>query len=248
MHSEPGFDLITLADKPVARELVVGLAGPDLAALSAIDYLIEQSGAELVGHVRTVGLPDVAVIKDGSPRQPLRIYTDHTDGLTILIGEAIIPIRLVDQFATALGHFIEAFQSITVLHAAPFPHREEEHIPFLAATDGYRDATQGMSLNALPTGLLDGFPGEALLRAMNGSYPPCGIVITPAHMPGPDINAGVTLIEGMNTVLGRSVDVSGLQERAEQMENHFAGLADRITSLRENEMSTRDFPEDRMYM
>ena len=246
----PGFEISVRDDAIVPNDLVVGGAAPDLASLSAIDYLVQESDSEQIGVARTSGLPDIAVITDGEPRHPIRLYRLENYDLTALIAESIVPVWLSDNFARALEDWLSSheFRSISILHGGQFPHSEQQHVPFLVSAGSYRDRLPGKPIDPLPTGLLDGLAGEALLRADEGTFPPTGVIVTPAHLPGPDINAAITLLDGFGSALSKTIDVTGLRERAEQLEAYFEGLADRMEALRERKSPHREFPEDRMYM
>lgn len=98
--------------------------------------------------------------------------------------------------------------------------------------------------------MLDGIAGEALLRGLDDTFPPSGVIVTPAHLPGPDFSGALALLSGLATVHGLAIDDAALRERSEQLREYYEGLVDRMQTLQESDATAanRDFPEDRMYM
>ncbi|GAB3672812.1 hypothetical protein GCM10028856_26640 [Halopiger thermotolerans] len=74
--------------------------------------------------------------------------------------------------------------------------------------------------------------------------------MTPAHPPGPDFDAALTLLEGIESLYPVEIDEGELRRRSEEMHRYYEELADRMTALRQRDQPVRgrDFPEDRMYM
>jgi len=98
--------------------------------------------------------------------------------------------------------------------------------------------------------LLDGVPGEFLDRNLDQRAPAVGALVTPTHPPGPDIDAGLRLLEAVETVYGFDIDLADLEEAAVRTRQFYAELADRMHALQQGEeaVGSRDYPEDRMYM
>lgn len=252
MDETPGFEVVPIDGGRPHETLVAGIASRDLAGLTAVDYLVDTYESTPVAAARTRGLPDIATITDGLPRHPVRIHRVEELDVSILVSEVFVPVALADRFADALADWMEAsgITSVTLLHGGQFPHAEAEHVPFLVATDGYRERFGAAPLEPLPAGMLDGLAGELLVRGLEGAFPPGGVIVTPAHVPGPDVSAALTLLEGLAQAHGLAIDDSELRERSEQFRQYYEGIAERMRALQEAEGSatTRDFPEDRMYM
>lgn len=252
MVETPGFEVAPLEGVRPHETLVAGLASRDLAGLTAVDYLVDTYESTPIAAVRTKGLPDIATVTDGLPRHPIRIHRVDELDVSVLVGEVFIPVALADGFANALGDWLEAsgITSVTLLYGGQFPHEETQHVPFLVATDGYRERFGSAPLDPLPAGMLDGLAGELLLRGLDDDFPPGGVIVTPAHLPGPDVSAALTLLDGLAQAQGLTIDDSELRERSEQFREYYEGIAERMRTLQEAQGSatTRDFPEDRMYM
>lgn len=253
MSADPTFDITVAPDRRPGETLVLGLATPGMAGLTAADYLVRHLESEPVGAVIPDGLPAIAPFEAGVPRHPTRVY-DVLDGpLAVLVGELFIPPWVAGPFADALldwaaGAGIEEF---AVLHGVPFPHGEHEHAVYTVATAGYRERhLDGSDLQPLAGGVLDGVTGELVTRAIDDDRLEVGVYVTPAHPPGPDVDAALLLIEALEGRYGIDIDEAELEALSEQLRRYYNELADRMETLGQADqpIASRDFPEDRMYM
>lgn len=253
MSAHPTFDVTVDPDRRPGDTLVLGLAIPGMAGLTAADYLVRHLESETVGAVVPDGLPAIAPFEAGVPRHPTRLYDLLESPLAVLVGELHVPpwvagpyVDAVLDWATAAG-----VEEIAVLHGVPFPHGEHEHAVYTVATAGYRERRlEGADIQPLAGGVLDGAAGELVTRALDDDVVEVGIYITPAHPPGPDMDAALRLIDALEDRYDIDVDEAELKGLSEQLRRHYSELADRMAALGEADqpIGSRDFPEDRMYM
>lgn len=256
MASDPSFTVESTSQTPPGEQLLVGMAGVGVAGLTAADYLVNNVETEQIGHVRSRNLPDLTPFTNGEPRHPIRLYSTTDSDVTVLISEVALPPWAADPLTDALLDWAGSHDvaEVTVLHGAQFPHREEEHVVYHVATEAYREAhfpSEGdPEIGPLAGGFFDGVIGELLARALDGEGPPTGVLVTPTHMPGPDLDAAVRLLDALAPVCGIGVDERELRDRAEEMKRYFADLADRMQSMQEAEEPTEghDYPANRMFV
>jgi uncharacterized protein len=253
MAREPAFEVRETGDVTPGETLLVGTAGLGVAGLTATDYLVTHVETTQVGHVRTRNLPDITPFSDGQPRRPARLYSTAESDVTILITELFLPVTVSDLWAGAVLEWAaeRGVTEVTALHGAPFPHQPHEHAVYHVATDGYRerhfDGEGGADIEPLAGGFFDGIIGELLSRSLEEEGPPTGVLVTPTHLPGPDFDAAIRLLDALETVHGVETDESELRGRADEMEQYYEELAGRMQTLRE-EQAADDYPNDRMYM
>lgn len=235
--------------------LIVGMAELGVGGLTAVDHCVTHLDSTLVGHVRSRNLPDLTPFSEGVPRQPMRLYSlDGTD-VSVLISEVFLPVWVAEPLADALIETAteQDVEEITVLNGSQFPHRETEHAVYHVATDEYRERhfeADDPELPPMAGGFFDGVISEVLVRGLEGEAPPVGVLITPTHPPGPDLDAALRFLDALETIYDLEVDETELRDRAEEMKRHYEELAQRMQALSEGEPGyrSRDFPEDRMYM
>lgn len=252
MALDPTFEVTVPTDRRPGETLVLGLANFGMAGLTAVDYLVRHLDSEPVGAVVPHGLPAIAPFEDGRPRHPTRLYDVAETSLCVLVGELFVPPAIAQPFAGALLDWARSadIEEVVVLHGVPYPHGEQEHAVFHVATDAYRDARlDDAELAPLAGGVLDGPPGELVIRNLDDGLP-VGVFVTPTHPPGPDVDASIKLLDALESLYAFEVDETELRQLGEEMRQYYAQLGDRMAKLAEGEksVSSHDYPEDRMYM
>lgn len=233
--------------------LVIGQAHFGMAAVTAADYLVRHLPSTHVGHLAPPELPAITPFEEGVPRHHTRLYSLDDTELAVLIGELFIPVGAARTFTDMLLEITteQSISEILVLHGVPFPHGPEEHEIFTVATPEYQQARlAARPFEPLQGGFLDGVVGEIMTRSLAADAPDAGVFLTPTHPPGPDIEAALRLIGATETVYDFDVDETELEELAQNLQEYYEQLADRMTEMSEGVESpgSHDYPEDRMYM
>ncbi|MFC4439692.1 MULTISPECIES: proteasome assembly chaperone family protein [Natrialbaceae] len=253
MTSEPRYEVAVSSDESLEGTLVVGLSNVGLAGLTAVDHLVHRHEFEQIGHVRARNFPTSTPFKDGTPRQPIRLYAAPEHDCYVLTSETVVPVWTAPTFADAVQNFVASseLEEITVFHGVPVPHGPDEHALFFVATPEYRarrlDDTE---IAPLGGGVLDGVPGEFANRSLSGELPPVGTLVTPIHPPGPDFDAALRFLAFLREQYGLAIEDEQLRERSEAMSRYYDELADRIETLGSDGLapSDRNLPVDRMFM
>jgi len=251
---EPSFEVTLTGDVEPGGTLLVGMAGVGVAGLTATDYLVSHVESAQSGYVKTQHLADITPFTEGEPRHPIRLYSATDFDITVLISEVFLPAWSADLLTDALVDWIDTqeFEEITILYGAPFPHSEEEHLVFHVATGAYRArhfAGGDTAIEPLAGGFFDGVISELMVRSIDGDVPPTGALITPTHLPGPDFDAALRLLDSLEPLYGLRVDEAELRKRAAEMEQYYEELAQRLQTLQEGPSHEgQEYPGDRMYM
>lgn len=249
MASESTFEVTVPPDADVGETLLVGVADLGVAGLTAVDYLTSHVETTQIGHVRTGELPAIAPFSEGQPRRPMRLYSSPGTPTSVFVSEVFVPVTAASTLARTLCEWASdnGVREIAVLFGAPFPHSEAEHDVYHVATDAVRERRFADSdIEPLTRGYFDGVVGELVTQGLDEDGPPVGVLVTPAHHPGPDLDGALRLLDGLERVYGVSVDETELRERSEEMKQYYQELADRMQSLQEAQ--PQEYLEDRMYM
>lgn len=232
------------------QTLLVGLSSIGVAGLTTAEYLVRHRESVEIGHVSPEELPAITPFEDGRPRYPTRLYNLTDADLTVLVSELFVPVPAARSFANAVVEWASEgrIENIAIMHGVPVPHGPDEHRVFQVATDEYREQhLEETDIPPLRGGFLDGVPGELISRSMDDRAPPTGALITPAHPPGPDIDAAGLFLDAIDRIYDVAVDRTELQELSEDRKTHYANLAERMSDL-EAEPGRQHYGEDRMYM
>jgi len=253
MARDPQFELDTSPDVDPGQTLLVGLSSVGMAGVTVADHLVRHLDSAEIGHVSPEELPAITPVADGLPRHHTRLYNLTEVDLTVLVGELFVPVRAARSFANCLLEWVSSkrVEEVAILHAVPFPHGPEEHRVFTVATEEYRaERLADADVAGLTGGFLDGVPGELVSASLTGTAPPTGVYVTPAHPPGPDVNAALLLLDAIETVYDVSVDRTELEVLSEEINAYYANLAEHTAAAAESERSAeeREFGEDRMFM
>jgi len=253
MSQEDPFSVEEPTEQASGTTLVVGQSHFGLAGVTAADYLVRHLESTEVGHVTAESLPAIAPFEAGVPRHHSRLYDLDDHPVTVLVGELFVPVPAAREYADAVLEWTSerAIEEIVVLHGVPFPHGPEEHEVFYVATSEFAERRLAdQSLQPLKGGFLDGVVGELVTRGLEETTPDTGVLTTPTHPPGPDVDAALKLLAAVENLYGFDVDETELRESGEQLQQHYEQLADRMAAIAEGEegAGSRDYPEDRMYM
>lgn len=227
--------------------VLAGFSGFGLAGLTAVDYLVDHLELEETGHVRAEGLPTITPFQDGKPRHPTRFYSRPDLDVTVLVGELFVPVSIAEPFSNAVLDWTEAegVEEIAVLSGVPFPHGPNDHRAFYVASDDYAaDHFAGGDADVPPmgNGFLDGTNAALMARGMESDLG-VGVFVTPVHALVPDMEAAIRLLDATESVYDLGIDTEPLQAFAEEVQQHYQNLADRLEDANEEEQ-----PLDRMYM
>lgn len=253
MSSETSFEVDLLPDVEPGQTLLVGVAKPGMGGLTAADHLVRQMDSEEIGLVTPDALPAITPVENGTPRNHTRLYNLVDHDLTVLVGELFVPTWAARSFANTLLEWVEnvKIDEVVFLHAIPYPHEPDEHGVFYVATDPYlQDRLEGTNIDPLGGGVLDGVPGELMSRSLSGDAPPVGVFVTPAHLPGPDVDSALYLLDAVEAVYDVTIDMTDLEDLSDEIRKYYATLSEQVRALEEMEgtVENRDFGVDRMYM
>ncbi|MDG5777737.1 PAC2 family protein [Haloarculaceae archaeon H-GB2-1] len=242
---EPTFHVQQDAAEATTETLIAGFSEFGLVGLTAADYLVDHLEMEQTGHVSTAELPTITPFENGTPRHPIRLFTHQDRPLSVLVSELFVPPAVAEPFSRAL--FEEFAQTelsdVAVMSGVPIPHGPEDHRTFYVATEDYqRKRLAEVDVPPMGSGFVDGVNANLLSRAIDSSLA-VGLFTTPAHAQAPDVDAALRLVETITEVYDLDVDTEPLRSFAEEVQQYYADLAERMERVQEPERA-----EDRMYM
>jgi len=212
-----------------------------LVSTIAASYLVSQLKLKLVGTITAPWLPPVAVVYDGKPLQPVRIYggdkvcgIDGTcDQVYVLMSEFPTPDLGVYPLADALLEWAHArgcreIVSLEGLPAeTPSPESGLERVPIakgrakvwgVASTDRTRAMLEREKVETMGAGVITGISGVLLwLAAQREVDTVC--LLAEAFKEFPDARAAAELVRVIDSMLKMiEVDLGPLMKQAEELE------------------------------
>ncbi len=243
---------VNCPDVDSGQTLLVGLAAPGMASLTAVSHIVDSVESTEIGHISPAELPAITPFEDGIPRHHTRLYDlDNTD-IVVLLSELFVPPFAARPFVEQVTEWAADadISDITMFHPVPYEHAPEDHQVFFVATESYREQRLNGDLQPMNGGMLDGVPGEFLSNSLTETAPPTGVYVTPAHPPGPDVDAALLFLDALESVYDFSVDQTSLENLSQEIKTHYETLGERMAELEAAEQSRddREFYADRMYM
>ena len=234
-----GLPRVKVSDTVDTEGALVISCFPSVSHVSSIvaHYLIERLELKFVGGVLHPNLPPVALVQDGKPMPPVRMYAgkpvcnmERCDNLVVLVSEAPVPPRMCLPLAEVLLEYSHqnGFQAGVLIDA--FSHEQEsghevmdtddsdETMLGIGATDWALEQLKDMDIPLLEAGMVAGMSGvllgEGRRRGLN-------MLCIMAEAAGgiPDARAAARVIERLNRMLPAiELDTEPLLAEAERIE------------------------------
>lgn len=239
-----GLEFNVSSDPDSSESLLVGFSSFGLAGLTAVDYLVDQLDLVQTGHITAAGLPTITPFEEGVPHHPTRLFSREDLDVTVLVGELFVPVFAGEALSKPVLEWTEGedVRDIAVLSGIPMAHSHEEHRTYYVATVDYKQRRLSETdIPPMDRGFLDGSNAALVERGMDSSLG-VGVYLTPVHQQAPDVEAAIRLVETVSEVYDLAVDSGPLRAFAEEIQQYYSGLAERMAAREE------EIPEDRMYM
>ena len=218
------------AAEPTSETLIAGFSTFGLAGLTAVDYIVDHLGLEERGHVAVDQLPTITPFENGTPRHHTRLFSRDGLDVTVLVGDLFIPPVAAEAFSTALLDWTAAndVAEVTVLSGVPIPHGPDGHRVFYVASEDYQERRlSSTELPPMTEGFLDGVNASLMQCGLETDLA-TGILTTPVHSQGPDVEAALRLIEGVRSIYGLDIDTEPLEAFAAEVRNYYEGLSQHL--------------------
>ena len=238
---------VKVSDGAITEGALVVSCFPGVSHVSSIvaHYLIERLELEFVGGVVDSRLPPVALIHEGKPMPPVRMYAgkpvcnmEQCDSIVVLVSEAPIPPNVMLPLSEALLSYSheKGFQAGVLVDS--FSHQQEsghevmdsddtdETLLGIGATDWAIEQLNDMGIPLLEAGMIAGMSGVLLGE---GRRRKLNMLCIMAEAAGsiPDARAAARVIEKLNKLLpAMELDTEPLLEEAERIEAQIKAMVE----------------------
>ena len=238
---------VKVSDGAITEGALVVSCFPGVSHVSSIvaHYLIERLELKFVGGVVDSRLPPVALIHEGKPMPPVRMYAgkpvcnmEQCDSIVVLVSEAPIPPKVMLPLSEALLSYSheKGFQAGVLVDS--FSHQQEsghevmdsddtdETLLGIGATDWAIEQLKDMDIPLLEAGMIAGMSGVLLGE---GRRRKLNMLCIMAEAAGsiPDARAAARVIEKLNKLLpAMELDTEPLLEEAERIEAQIKAMVE----------------------
>ncbi len=218
------FKIIVDKDVPKADVLVAGFPGNGLIGGIASEQLINTLGLEQVASMTSDLFPPTAVIFEGVPRRPVRIFSG--DGFLLAKSDMVIPPELSSSLAeTLVGWAVENdIEEVIIMDGIPSndDHEEGKIWGVLSSHEAEKDA-ETLHLDIIERGAISGVSSEILLSAHENHLKAVGM-LAEGNPDIPDPRSAARLLEKFGRFKDIEVETDSLIESAEQLEKQYSKL------------------------
>jgi uncharacterized protein len=201
--------------------VVVGVPETGLVGTIAASYLVEQLKLPEIAYADSDLLPQVVVVHDSEPKEPIRIF--GKGALAIVVSEVPLTAMLSYELAWELARWTKAKQGKLVVGVTGIPSQDrvesagKETPMVLAVTNdaGVRDSIKAIGAKPFDHGIIAS-TYATLLRRCSSLDVPNLTLLAESYAGFPDPGAAAAALQVLNKLLQTSVDVKPLLEGAEE--------------------------------
>jgi uncharacterized protein len=222
---EETFKIVLTKNIPISNStLIVGFPGVGLISTIAANFIVDSLKMENVGYMRSEKLPPAAVVQEGIPMAPVRIFM--RENLAILLSDFPIPIQIANMMAQTILDWKDSngrFKSIITLEglmAEPTQEIKEIKVFGVGSTVESRERLKKAKINTFDHGWITGVSG---LLLSDGSQAGQEVIclLADANAMYPDARSAAKLVESVDILLPEiKLDLKPLYDEAEKIEGN----------------------------
>jgi len=201
--------------------VVVGIPETGLVGTIAASYLVEQLRLPEIAYVDSDLLPQVVVVHDSEPKEPIRIF--GKGALAVVVSEVPLTAMLSYELASELVSWTKAKQGKMVVGVTGIPSEDrvesagKETPMVLAVTndESVRNSIKAIGAKPFEHGIIAS-TYATLLRRCTSLCVPNLTLLAECYAGFPDPGAAAAALQVLNKLLQTTVDVKPLLDGAEE--------------------------------
>jgi uncharacterized protein len=209
--------------------VIVGIPETGLVGTIAASYLVDHLGLPEIGHVESELLPQVLVVHDSEPKEPIRIFGKGI--LVVVVSEIPLLQRLSYELASELVKWSKSKESkmvigITGLSSEDRVESAGDKAPTVLAVandEGLRRSIKSIGAQPFENGIISSTYATLLRRCTSLGVPNLTL-LAESYAEFPDPGAAAAALQVLSKLLPIAVDVKPLLEGAEEIRLRMRGL------------------------
>ncbi|MFH0863309.1 MAG: PAC2 family protein [Candidatus Altiarchaeota archaeon] len=197
------------------------------------NHLIRQEKMEQIGYIESDKLDAIAVVHDGKPMHPIRIYSKGD--LVVLFSELIIPLNLTHEFSTEVINWFKKIKPKKAILLASIPGVEtsKEHEILAVSTDGQMiEKIKALKIKQMNEGVLTGMSSSLMIKCCCLEIPVTSLMVETTYIP--DVLAAASLMKMLSDILGLTVSIEELTKAGHDIEEKFRENLEQMKIGQEN--------------
>ncbi len=219
------FEIHADRDMPDIEYMVAGFPGMGLIGGMASEQLINTLELEQVASIDCDRFPPTAVIFDGIPRRPVRVFAGS--GMLLAKSDMVIPPVLTAQLAEHIVTYARENGAREAIVFDGIQEREdadeENKVWAIVSSHDAAEKAEEAGIDLIKRGAIAGMSSSLLLHAQQQNIEAIGMLAegTPKL---PDPRAAAKLLQIFASYKNLDIDTSPLIESADQLEQQYAQL------------------------
>jgi len=229
----------------VKKPLLIGFPDTGLVGAIAVSYLVEHLRPEEVGYVDSEDLPPIVPIRNGMPKELIRIYEGR--GYVTIVSEIPIAPGLVRPFAEALLDWVERkkITDVKCFTGVSEPRRIDIEVPkvFVLATrpEIAEQLAKTIDAELFREGFVTGVHAE-ILRLGARRHTNVSMLLAQSHLNYPDPGAAAQILTRLPKLIDEHINVQQLLESEEMVRMQLRDLMRRTSEAMVQKSKEMELP------
>lgn len=217
------YDIILERDPPDVDIMVAGFPGLGLIGGIASEQLINTLNLDQLASLQCDEFPPTAVIFNGIPRRPVRIFGN--DDFMLVKSDMIIPNKLAPSLASWLVEWVKEIgvKEIVIFDGILASESEDKKVWGVLSGHAVEKEAKKFHVDVIDRGAISGISSSILLEAHEKKMMALGL-FAEGNPELPDARASANILAKFSEYTGINIETDTLIESAEHLENEYAKL------------------------
>lgn len=217
------YDIVMERDPPDVDIIVAGFPGLGLIGGIASEQLINTLELDQVASVHCDEFPPTAVIFNGVPRRPVRIFTN--DKFMLIKSDMIIPNNLASSLASWLVDWTKerGIKEMIIFDGITARESEDRKVWGVLSAHGVESEAKKFNVDVIDRGAISGISSSILLEAHEKKLRALGL-FAEGNPEIPDARASASILDKFSEYTGTNIETETLIESAKHLEKEYATL------------------------
>ncbi len=229
--------------------VVIGLPDVGLVGVILVNHMIQSMNMREVGYIESDFFPPIIVLHKGEVHRPFRIY--QKDDLLVFVSEIAIPPVSIYEVSREVCSWIKGKQASLVLPigGTPVPNRmmiDKPKVFAIPVGEKARKIVEEHKIEVFEEGMVVG-PYARIIADCEMQKLPCLVLLSQSYPNYPDPGAAAATAEVLDKVVKVGIDVSPLEEQAEEIRLRMKDLMKRTMMEMERMGKAQEYELPAMY-